>query len=187
MPSFHSTASTGMSQICAARRFRSSTTFSAAWVAAMPVAKVTREPPVRWVKPMEAVSATMVRTAVAGTPSTSATIMPIEAREPPISGLPVAAVTDPSSLTCTSAVDSPPMLNQNPVARPRPCPGLQRRLPVRVRLDGVQHGGEADVLMRRPVMGLGAVLRRVLLAQGHAVDAQLERQFIHQRFPPRRR
>ena len=44
LPSFHSTASTGISQIAAARRFSSSTTFSAACVAAMPVAKVTREP-----------------------------------------------------------------------------------------------------------------------------------------------
>ena len=50
--------------------------------------------------------------------------MPMEAREPPISGLPVAAVTEPSSFTCTCAVDSPPMLNQNPVARPRPWPSF---------------------------------------------------------------
>ncbi len=90
----------------------------------MPVAKVTRDPPVTCVKPMDAVSATMVRTVVAGTPSTSATIMPMDAREPPISGLPDAAVTDPSSLTWTCAVDSPPMLNQKPVARPRPCPSF---------------------------------------------------------------
>ena len=85
----------------------------------MPVANVTREPPVRKVKPIEPVSATMVRTFSTLTPSTSATIMPIEAREPPMSGLPVAAVTEPSSLTCTVALDSPPMLNQKPQARPR--------------------------------------------------------------------
>jgi len=36
----------------------------------------------------------------------------IEAREPPISGLPVASTTVPSALTCTEALDSPPPLNQ---------------------------------------------------------------------------
>jgi hypothetical protein len=36
----------------------------------------------------------------------------IEAREPPMSGLPVATTTVPSSLTCTVALDSPPPLNQ---------------------------------------------------------------------------
>ena len=65
----------------------------------MPVANVTREPPVTWVKPIDVVSATTVRTRDAGMPSTSATIMPMDAREPPMSGLPVAAVTEPSSLT----------------------------------------------------------------------------------------
>jgi hypothetical protein len=119
-PSFHSTASTGMSQICAARDLSCSTTFSAACVAAMPVAKVTRLPPVTWVKPIDTVSPTTVRTISAGTPSTSATIMPIEARDPPISGLPDTATTVPSSATCTAADDSPPMLNQKPEATPRP-------------------------------------------------------------------
>src|ERR1700737_3579303 len=42
-----------MSQIIAARFFNSSTTFSAACVVAMPVAKVTRPPPVRNEKPIE--------------------------------------------------------------------------------------------------------------------------------------
>src|SRR2546423_9318693 len=62
LPSFHSTASGLMSQIIAARFFSSSTTFSAAWVTAMPVAKVTRLPPVRKQKPVELVSATIGRT-----------------------------------------------------------------------------------------------------------------------------
>ena len=61
-PSRQSTASGVMSQIIAARCFSWSTTFSAAMVAAMPVAKVTRQPPVTWVKPIDAVSATIVRT-----------------------------------------------------------------------------------------------------------------------------
>ena len=55
----------------------------------MPVAKVTRLPPVRCVKPIEVVSATIGRTLSIGTPSISATIIAIEAREPPMSGLPV--------------------------------------------------------------------------------------------------
>ncbi len=75
-------------------------------------------------KPIEAVSATIVRTFSAGICSVSATIMPIEAREPPISGLPDTATTVPSSATCTAAEDSPPMLNQKPVAMPRPWPGF---------------------------------------------------------------
>jgi hypothetical protein len=39
-------------------------------------------------------------------------LIAIEAREPPMSGLPVATTTVPSSLTCTVALDSPPPLNQ---------------------------------------------------------------------------
>ena len=119
-PSRQSTASGVMSQIIAARCLSCSTTFSAAMVAAMPVANVTRDPPVTWVKPIDAVSATIVRTLSAGTCSASATMMPIEAREPPMSGLPDTATTEPSSATWTAAEDSPPMLNQKPVAMPRP-------------------------------------------------------------------
>src|SRR5262249_18915974 len=124
IPSRHSTASTGISQIIAARSFSFSTTLSAAWVAAIPVAKVTREPPVTCVKPIDVVSATTAGTGEAGMPRTYAPTLRIDAREPPMSGLPVAAVTDPSSLTCTCAVDSPPTLNQKPQARPRPWPGF---------------------------------------------------------------
>ena len=36
----------------------------------------------------------------------------IEAREPPMSGLPVATSTVPSALTCIVALESPPPLNQ---------------------------------------------------------------------------
>ena len=150
-----------MSQIIAARCFSCSTTFSAAIVAAMPVAKVTRLPPVTWVKPIEPVSADdRPHLARRGICSTSATIMPIEAREPPISGLPDTATTEPSSATCTAADDSPPMLNQKPVAMPAPLPRLQRRLPVRAVLRRLQRREEADVLVRRPVMRLGAVAAR---------------------------
>ncbi len=123
MPSFHSTASGGMSQIIAARCFSCSTTFSAAWVAAMPVAKVTRLPPVRNENPIELVSPTIGRTFSTGMPSTSAAIIAIEAREPPMSGLPDTTTAVPSSLMCTAALDSPPMLNQKPEATPRPWLG----------------------------------------------------------------
>jgi hypothetical protein len=35
-----------------------------------------------------------------------------------MSGLPVATITVPSSLTCTDALDSPPPMNQKPEATP---------------------------------------------------------------------
>ena len=44
----------------------------------------------------------------------------MEAREPPMSGCPVVIATVPSSLTFTCALDSPPTLNQKPLATPRP-------------------------------------------------------------------
>ena len=69
---------------------------------------------------MVAVSPTTGRTFSIGMPSTSAHIIAIEAREPPISGLPVTMETEPSSFTCTEPEDSPPMLNQKPEAMPRP-------------------------------------------------------------------
>ncbi len=112
-----------MSQIIAARFFNSSTTFSAACVVAMPVAKVTRLPPVRNEKPIELVSATIGRTRSTGMPRISAAIIAIEAREPPISGVPTATTAVPSSLTWIAALDSPPMLNQKPEATPRPWLG----------------------------------------------------------------
>ena len=44
----------------------------------------------------------------------------IEAREPPTSGWPVVTTTLPSSVILTCALDSPPALNQKPLATPRP-------------------------------------------------------------------
>ena len=105
---------------------QSATIFSAAWVTAMPVAKVVRLPPVSMEKPMEAVSATIGRTFSIGRPSTSAAIIAMEAREPPMSGLPVITTALPSSLTFTAAVLSPPTLNQKPTATPRPWLGPVR-------------------------------------------------------------
>ncbi len=50
--------------------------------------------------------------------------MQSEAREPPMSGVPTVSVAVPSSLTISEAQVSPPMLNQNPEATPRPWLGL---------------------------------------------------------------
>src|SRR6516164_4017588 len=61
-PSSQTTPSTSTSQIIAARARNSSTIFLLASTTAMPVAKVTREPPVGLVKPTEEVSATSERT-----------------------------------------------------------------------------------------------------------------------------
>jgi hypothetical protein len=53
-------------------------------------------------------------------PSSSAQILAMPAREPPISGCPVVTTTLPSSVMLTWAEDSPPALNQKPLATPRP-------------------------------------------------------------------
>ena len=53
-------------------------------------------------------------------PSSSAVILAMEAREPPISGWPVVTTTLPSSVMFTWALLSPPALNQKPLATPRP-------------------------------------------------------------------
>ena len=53
-------------------------------------------------------------------PSTSAAMIAIDARDPPMSGFGSTTTAVPSSLTCTAALDCPPMLNQNPDATPRP-------------------------------------------------------------------
>ena len=55
-----------------------------------------------------------------GTIETKGTISAIEARDPPISGLPVRTTAEPSSLTLTVALDCMPALNQKPLAIPRP-------------------------------------------------------------------
>ena len=53
-------------------------------------------------------------------PSSSAAINAIDARLPPMSGLPVSTMAVPFSLRLTVALDASPMLNQYPVATPRP-------------------------------------------------------------------
>ena len=53
-------------------------------------------------------------------PSVSATISPMEARLPPMSGVPIITVAVPSSPTASDTEVSPPWLNQKPEATPRP-------------------------------------------------------------------
>ena len=86
----------------------------------MPVAKVTRLPPVRSLKPIDSVSTTTGRTCSTGMPSSSAAISASDAREPPMSGQPDITTAEPSSLIDTFADDDRPALNQKPQATPRP-------------------------------------------------------------------
>ena len=53
---------------------------------------------------------------------TSAAIMAMEMREPATSAVPTVIVTVPSGARLRVAEVSPPRLNQNPPATPRPCP-----------------------------------------------------------------
>ena len=53
-------------------------------------------------------------------PSSSAAIIDIDAREPPISGLPSVRFTVPSGVMFMLTQVLPPKLNQNPQATPRP-------------------------------------------------------------------
>ena len=76
------------------------------------IVAVRHPPPEEKDSPIAVVSPTTGRTCSNGMCSTSATIIAIEAREPPISGWPSVTVTVPSSLTCTAALDSPPALCQ---------------------------------------------------------------------------
>ncbi len=69
---------------------------------------------------MEFVSATWGSMSSMSMPNSSAAMMARDAREPPMSGLPVTTLTLPSSATFTVALDCMPPLNQKPHATPRP-------------------------------------------------------------------
>ena len=125
LPSRNSTSSGFFSHSFAARSINWRSASLAASYTAMPVAKVMRLPPVTSVWPIESVSAMIGRTSVTASPSTSAVIIAIEAREPPISGEPVTTLAVPSAWILTVADDCMPALNQKPEATPRP-----RNLPV---------------------------------------------------------
>ena len=119
-PSSQTTSSSGISQIFAARSRSWRITSRAASITAMPLEKVTRLPPVRKLKPSALVSPMIGLTLSSAMPSSSAAIIASEAREPPMSGVPATSVTLPSSPRLSAAQVSPPMLNQNPEATPRP-------------------------------------------------------------------
>ncbi len=98
-------------------------TISADCVTTMAEAKVTRLPPVRFEKPTLAVSPISTFTRLWWMPKSSAAMLAVEARLPPMSGWPVTTTTVPSSLMFICALDSPPALNQKPEATPRPWLG----------------------------------------------------------------
>ena len=85
----------------------------------VPVENVARLPPVRKLKPRELVSPIMGLINSIGTPSSSDAIIAMEARDPPISGVPSVSPTVPSSLIVMDELVSPPILNQKPEATPR--------------------------------------------------------------------
>ena len=72
------------------------------------------------VYPTVSVSATDGWTLSAGMPSTSAACMAIDVREPPMSVEPSTSVIVPSAFTPMWHLESKPMLNQKPMATPRP-------------------------------------------------------------------
>ena len=106
------TASSSIFQSLAARPHSCLITFSADCVTTIAEAKVTRLPPVRFEKPTLAVSPISTFTRLWWMPRSSAAMLAVEARLPPMSGWPVITTTLPSSVTFTCALDSPPALNQ---------------------------------------------------------------------------
>ena len=119
-PSSNTTLSSGTSHIRAARWHRILIALRADSTIAMPAEKVTRLPAVTRLKPSVLVSPMIGRTLSTLMPNSSAAIMQMETREPATSGLPSNNVTVPSGVMLSDAVVSPPRLNQNPVATPRP-------------------------------------------------------------------
>ena len=109
-----------MFQIFAARARNWLRTSCEACITAIPVAKHTRLPPVTSVKPTLSVSPTLGRTRSTGMFNSSATICACDAREPPMSGLPVITAALPSLSSVTMALELKPALNQKPAATPRP-------------------------------------------------------------------
>src|SRR6185295_11225832 len=120
-PFLYSTSSGFASQSLQARAQRSLRICFAASTTAIEPEKAERLPPVRWLKPKEPVSPMIGRTFSYGIPSSSAATEVSAARRPPMSGVPAISDTVPSSFTVSDTQVSPPMLNQNPEATPRPC------------------------------------------------------------------
>ena len=75
------------------------------------------------------------------------------------------------------------MLNQKPMARPRPRFGpFERRLEMRARLDRFQHFGAADAAVLGAVHQARALARRILEPELDRIQAELLGQFIHHGF-----
>jgi len=86
----------------------------------MPLENVARLPPVKKLYPSWPVSPICTRILSIPTFSSSAAIMHNEARKPPMSGVPAVRESVPSSFSDSVTAVSPPMLNQKPLATPRP-------------------------------------------------------------------
>ena len=116
-------------------------------------------------------------------PSSSAQMLAIAAREPPMSGWPVVTTTLPSSVMLTCALDSPPALNQKPQATPRPWLAC-RAAPCS---DGCSSRPRsvsivADAREDRAVRGLGALLGGVLQAEVERIHLQRFGEFVEHAF-----
>ena len=105
VPSRNSTSSGWASQISAARALITLMTSSAAAMAASPVSKAVRLPPVVAVYPMVSVSATDGFTSSAVIPRTSAACIATAVRVPPMSTEPSIRLMVPSVLTLMVADD----------------------------------------------------------------------------------
>ena len=104
-PLAKTTSASWTSQIAAARARMRRMTSSAALMAASPVSKAVRLPPVTPVQPMVSVSTTVGVTSSAVRPRTSAACMATAVREPPISTEPVIRLMVPLLLTLIVADD----------------------------------------------------------------------------------
>ena len=108
VPLSKETSSSSISQSIAARAFIDCTISSAAWIAARPVSKAVRLPPVTPVQPMVSVSTTVGDTSSAAIPRISAACMATAVREPPISTEPVIRFIVPLLFTVMVADDACP-------------------------------------------------------------------------------
>ena len=126
VPSSNNTSSSWTSQIRAARLAICFFTSSAAAMAAKPVSKAVRLPPVLAVKPTASVSPTVGKTSSAFRPSVSAACIATAVRVPPMSTDPVMRLMVPLLLTLIVAEEVCPPCQRNPTAMPRPRLGPPR-------------------------------------------------------------
>ena len=108
IPPSKMTSSSSISHRSAARAFISLMVSWAAWMAASPVSKAVRLPPVTPVQPMVSVSTTVGDTSSALMPRISAACMATAVRDPPMSTEPVTRLMVPLLLTVIVADDACP-------------------------------------------------------------------------------